>query len=98
METVRIVGQGGTWFEELKPEINQSPLVVNDFKKKYKLTDRETEIIRKIAGGFTTKEIALQLYVSEFTINTHSRNICRKLNTCTPVSLLNFAKQHGLVS
>jgi DNA-binding NarL/FixJ family response regulator len=97
-EAVRTVAQGGTWFEDLNPEIKQSALLINDFMKKYKLTDRETEIIRKIAAGFTTKEIALQLYVSEFTINTHRRNICRKLNIYTPVGLLNFAKQHGLVS
>ena len=44
------------------------------------------------------REIALELSVSEFTINTHRRNICRKLNIYTPVGLLNFAKEHGLVS
>jgi DNA-binding NarL/FixJ family response regulator len=97
-EAVQVVARGGTWFQDLNPEIKQSALLVNDFMKKYKLTDRETEIIRKIAAGFTTKEIASQLYVSEFTINTHRRNICRKLNIYTPVGLLNFAKQHGLVS
>jgi two-component system NarL family response regulator len=55
------------------------------------------EIIRKIAQGYTTKEIGEQLYVSEFTINAHRRNICRKLDIYTPVGLVNFAKEHGLV-
>jgi DNA-binding NarL/FixJ family response regulator len=64
--------------------------------KKYQLTERETEIISKISKGLTTKEIAIQLYLCEFTINTHRRNICRKLNIYTPVALVNFAKEHGL--
>jgi DNA-binding NarL/FixJ family response regulator len=82
----------------MQPERQQSTLLTNNFMKKYQLTGRETEIICKIAEGLTTKDIAAQLFLSEFTINTHRRNICRKLNIYTPVGLLNFAKEHGLVS
>lgn len=96
-EAVQAVAGGSTWFQEMYPEPKQSPLLVNDFMKKYQLTNRETEIICKIAEGLTSKEIAVELSVSEFTINTHRRNICRKLNIYTPVGLLNFAKEHGLV-
>ncbi len=97
-EAVASVATGNTWFQDLHPEIKQSELFMNDFMKKYQLTEREAEIICKIAEGLTSKEIAGELFVSEFTINTHRRNICRKLNIYTPVGLLNFAKQHGLVS
>ena len=65
--------------------------------KKYQLTGRETEIIGKIVKGLTTKAIAQELFISEFTINAHRRNICRKLNIYTPVGLVNFAKEHGLM-
>ena len=98
-EAVRTVEDGGTWFpEELAaaPD-DSSSLFVNDFMKKYQITQREVEIIRKIAQGYTTKEIGEQLYVSEFTVNAHRRNICRKLDIYTPVGLVNFAKEHGLV-
>jgi DNA-binding NarL/FixJ family response regulator len=97
-EAVNTVTAGGNWFEEIDTEPKQSDLLANDFMKKYQLTSRETEIIGKIAEGFTSKEIASQLFLSEFTINTHRRNICRKLNIYTPVALLNFAKEHGIVS
>jgi DNA-binding NarL/FixJ family response regulator len=97
-EAVTAVAAGGSWFQDLYPEPKQSALLVNNFMKKYQLTSRETEIICKIAEGLTSKEIAGELFVSEFTINTHRRNICRKLNIYTPVGLLNFAKEHGLVS
>jgi DNA-binding NarL/FixJ family response regulator len=97
-EAIRTVAAGGNWFQDMQPERQQSTLLTNNFMKKYQLTGRETEIICKIAEGFTTKDIAAQLFLSEFTINTHRRNICRKLNIYTPVGLLNFAKEHGLVS
>jgi DNA-binding NarL/FixJ family response regulator len=95
-EAVTAVAAGGAWFMDIHPELPPSSVFVNDFMKKYQLTERETEIISKISKGLTTKEIALQLYLSEFTINTHRRNICRKLNIYTPVALVNFAKEHGL--
>jgi two-component system NarL family response regulator len=98
-EAVRTVEEGGTWFpEEPAAAADDSPsLFVNDFMRKYQITPREVEIIRKIAQGYTTKEIGEQLYVSEFTVNAHRRNICRKLDIYTPVGLVNFAKEHGLV-
>jgi two-component system, NarL family, nitrate/nitrite response regulator NarL len=98
-EAIRTVEDGGTWFPKESPvAADDSPsLFVNDFMKKYQITQREVEIIRKIALGYTTKEIGEQLYVSEFTVNAHRRNICRKLDIYTPVGLVNFAKEHGLV-
>jgi len=98
-EAIRTVEDGGTWFPKESPAVaDDSPsLFVNDFMKKYQITQREVEIIRKIALGYTTKEIGEQLYVSEFTVNAHRRNICRKLDIYTPVGLVNFAKEHGLV-
>jgi DNA-binding NarL/FixJ family response regulator len=97
-EAIRTVAEGGTWFpQEPVAAADDSPSpFVNDFMKKYQITQREVEIIRKIAQGYTTKEIGEQLYVSEFTVNAHRRNICRKLDIYTPVGLVNFAKEHGL--
>ena len=96
-EAVSTVAAGGAWFREVEPGIAEPPLFTNDFLKKYQLTNREIEIIRKIAEGLTTKGIATQLFVSEFTINSHRRNICRKLNIYTPVGLINFAREHGII-
>ena len=43
------------------------------------LTDRETEILRLMAGGFSNKEIANSLHVAEGTIKNHASNILSKL-------------------
>jgi DNA-binding NarL/FixJ family response regulator len=97
-QAVVAIAEGNPWFQDLHPDVKQSELFTNGFIKKYQLTDREAEIIGKIAQGLTTKEIAGELFLSEFTINTHRRNICRKLNIYTPVGIINFAKEYGLVS
>jgi DNA-binding NarL/FixJ family response regulator len=97
-EAVLTVSEGGSWFDDDEPiPDSEDSLFTDDFMKKYQITPREVEIIRKIAQGYTTKEIGEQLYVSEFTVNAHRRNICRKLEIYTPVGLVNFAKEHGLV-
>jgi len=69
----------------------------DDFLKKYQLTKREVEIIRMICREMSTKEIAASLFLSELTINTHRRNILRKLEVKNVAGLVNFAKQHQLL-
>ena len=98
-EAVTTVAGGGSWFigEEAVHIPGDKMRFVDDFMRKYQVTTREVEILRKIAGGYTTKEIGEQLFVSEFTVNAHRRNICRKLDIHTPAGLVSFAREHGLV-
>ncbi len=96
-QAIERVADGKLWFEDAQnsfPEV--SAYFLDSFMKKYLLTKREVEIIRMIGNGLSTKEISEKLYVSKFTINTHRRNISRKLDIHTPVGLLKFAKDHGL--
>jgi DNA-binding NarL/FixJ family response regulator len=97
-EAIQIVAEGKTFFQEEPPPVSSSSSIYTDeFTKKYQITKREVEILQMVARGLTTKQIGEKLFVSEFTINAHRRNICRKLNIYTPVGLLNFAREHGLV-
>ncbi len=43
------------------------------------LTERENEILELVLKGFTSKEISNQLYISKTTVDTHRRNMLRKL-------------------
>lgn len=59
------------------------------------LTHREREILKLIAEGFTTKEIAEQLVVSPSTVHTHRTNLMQKLNLATRHELIQYARRHG---
>jgi len=48
-------------------------------KKKYYLTDREKEILEFITEGHTKKAISIELNISFHTVDTHIRNIYKKL-------------------
>ena len=60
------------------------------------LTQSETEIVKQIANGFTTKEIAEKKHISVHTVMTHRKNIFRKLGLNSISELTRFAIQNGL--
>lgn len=96
-DAIAKVNQGEFYFEDrVLPEKDNSPYFIDDFMKKYQLTKREVEIIKMIAKELTSKEIGDSLFISEFTVSTHRRNIMKKLNSKNVAGLLKFARQHGL--
>jgi len=62
-----------------------------------RVTPRELEIIRHIAEGMTSKEIAEKLGTSLKTIETHRQNIFRKLELGNAAQLVRYAIREGLV-
>lgn len=62
-----------------------------------KLTKTETEILKCIALGMTTKEIAEKRFSSFHTINTHRKNIFRKLGVNNAHEATKYALRAGLV-
>jgi DNA-binding NarL/FixJ family response regulator len=61
------------------------------------LSVREIEIIRLIANGYTTRQIATTLYRSFHTISTHRKNIMKKLGINSTSDLLMYAMNTGLI-
>ena len=61
------------------------------------LTETETEIVRAIAQGKSTKEIAAERFSSVHTITTHRKNIFRKLGVNTAHEVVKYALRAGLV-
>lgn len=60
------------------------------------LTPREKEILQRIAGGLSNKQIALELNLSVRTVETHRWNIKRKLNIDGQADLIRFALENAL--
>ena len=61
------------------------------------LTERERNILRLIALGYTNQEIAKQLFLSVRTVESHRRNILNKLRLDTRAELVGYALEHRIV-
>ena len=61
------------------------------------LTTRELEVLKLIAGGLTTNEIAAKLFTSKRTIETHRQNILEKTHTKNTAALIHLAVTEGLL-
>jgi DNA-binding NarL/FixJ family response regulator len=66
------------------------------FLQVYKLSIREREIISLIRRGYSTPEIARELFISEETVKSHRKNIFTKLRLSSLAELVNFAVEQGL--
>lgn len=76
---------------------NNERFFADDFLKKYQLTPRELDIIMLINKEMSSREIAKHLFLSEFTVQTHRRNIFKKIDVKNVAGLINFSKQHNLI-
>ena len=65
-----------------------------DLPKKTALTKRETEILKLIAKGRTSIEIAKHLKLSKYTVDTHRKNIHKKLGIKSNTGLVNYVLKH----
>jgi len=61
------------------------------------LTRREKEILKMMALGYSSSEIADKLHISEATANTHRRNIRSKINADSPYDVTRFAQAFDLI-
>jgi DNA-binding NarL/FixJ family response regulator len=61
------------------------------------LTERETEVLRLLAAGYSNKEIAYQLTIGEKTVKTHVSSILSKLNVASRTQAALYAVRIGLV-
>lgn len=66
-------------------------------KKEHILTQTEKEILKEIAIGRTTKEIAARRNLSFHTVNTHRKNIFRKLDVNNVHEAVRYALKAGIV-
>ena len=62
------------------------------------LTDREMEVLRLVAKGFSNPEVAEKLTVTEATVRTHVSNILSKLHLANRVQATLYALQEGITS
>jgi NarL family two-component system response regulator YdfI len=98
-DTIRAAARGETL---LKPEImarvlSQANTTKKEANEPVNLTDRELEVLAAVARGERSKEIAVQLGISERTIKAHLASIYNKLGVDSRAAAIAVAAQKGLL-
>ena len=76
--------------------VNNSIEESDGFTEKIKLTRREKEIIAELVKGYNVPQIAESLYISPYTVETHKKNIFKKLNIHNSIDLITFVNDNNL--
>ena len=61
------------------------------------LTEREREILKLVAEGYTNNQIAERLVISPKTVDTHRTHVMDKLNLHSRAELVKYAMRRGLL-
>lgn len=90
---IETVASGGTYFSEGV----RASLMGPSGDGGQPLTTREQTILLLIAGGNSNRDTAAMLEISEHTVETHRKNIKRKLGIATTAGLTRYALDNGLL-
>ncbi|WP_061288835.1 response regulator transcription factor [Herbidospora cretacea] len=102
VRAVTMVAEGGSW---LDPQVAGPVLTafrrvaLKDQKGRSaaeRLTQRERDVLARIARGATNAETAAALHISEATVKTHLGNILTKLDLRDRPAVIVYAHDHGL--
>lgn len=103
LQAIRAVQQGGIY---LHPTMTRA--LVSQLRRKAaaqekqsrsasKLSERELEVLKLVAQGYTNKEIADMIFLSVKTVETHKAHIMDKLELRSRAELVRYALDNGLL-
>lgn len=105
IEAIETVYQGQEYFSDAirekifdtlthhNPKLNKNIYIENPI-----LSPRELEIVTLISLEYTGKEISERLFISTNTVETHRKNIMRKLQTKNTIGLVKYALKNHLIN
>jgi two-component system response regulator NreC len=96
-ELVRAVRLAAAGQRYINPQLGARLVATPADARPGDLTERELEVLRLIALGYTNPEIAGQLYLSVRTIETHRSHIHQKLGLTTRSDLVRFAIEQRVI-
>ncbi|GAA4892118.1 response regulator transcription factor [Flaviramulus aquimarinus] len=71
---------------------------IDGFLEKIKITRREKEIILELVQGYNVPQIAKKLFISAHTVETHKKNIFKKLDIHNSIDLVKLVNENKLLS
>jgi DNA-binding NarL/FixJ family response regulator len=78
------------------PNLN-TPSGTEEVGENIPITPREIEILKLIVQEFSNAAIAQKIYISPTTVETHRRNLMKKLGVNSALGLYKYAQKHGLI-
>ncbi len=84
--------------QELRPQ----PYITTDqllaMRHGMQVTDREREMLRYLAAGYSSDQIGMLLYITKQTVDCHRKNIIKKLGVPNITAAVAYALRHRLIS
>lgn len=81
----------GTAVNKVHKALSDDNFIAKHYRKFALLSKREKEIIRLLCEGLSSLAVAERLFISKYTVDTHRKNICRKLEVDSFAGLVRFA-------
>ena len=104
LEAIEVVSTGKDYFSEnIQDKIlsSFSGHATNNTTKEFQLsnilTERELEILKLISLELSGKEIGEKLFISSHTVETHRKNLIKKLNVKNTIGLVKYAIKNNLI-
>ncbi len=98
LAAIRAVHGGGVYLDaNMTKKLMSDYLRRDDSRNTDGLSDREIDVLRLIADGLTTQQIAERLVISVNTVQTHRSHIMEKLNLHNRAKLVKYAIEQGLI-
>jgi DNA-binding NarL/FixJ family response regulator len=96
IKAIHTVHEGGIYFS------GEAGQALAEYQRSSKnelpvLTPREKEILELIAEGYTNPQIAEKIFLSQFTVDSHRKNLLAKLNVKNTASLIRLAVENKLI-
>jgi DNA-binding NarL/FixJ family response regulator len=96
IKAIHTVHEGGIYFS------GEASQALAEYQRSSKtelplLTPREKEILELIAEGYTNPQIAEKIFLSQFTVDSHRKNLLAKLNVKNTASLIRLAVEQKLI-
>ncbi len=95
MQALKRVLSGGAFYQT--EEENGASSVRKNALNRPEVSEREKEVIVKLAEGLNSQEIAEQLFISKNTVDTHRKNLLHKTGTKNVAELIGWAARYGLI-
>lgn len=99
IHAIRVVAAGGVYIDptlasKVIDNYSSKPLLKN-VSQDSQLSDREEEVLRLIAWGYSNKEIATQLNISVKTVETYKARLFEKLKFKSRIDIVRYALRQG---